>query len=68
MNESYRTCSIYVGLGSSLDNTFRIIEYSKKEFAVYDDTNWHFDETHPKLENLMWKEYRSGSPCFKNIL
>jgi len=68
LRNSNRTCSIYVGLGSSVNNTFRIIEYSYKEFNVYDDTNWHFDENHPKMENMLWKEYRSGTPCFKNIL
>jgi len=67
MNESHRTCSIYLGVGSSRDNTFRIIEYSHKEFNVYDDTNWHFDDEHPKLENLIWREYQQ-SLCFKNIL
>jgi len=47
MKESHRTCSIYLGVGSSVNNTFRIIEYSYKEFTIYDDTNWHFDENHP---------------------
>lgn len=32
MNNSHRTCSVYLGVGSGFDNTFRIIEYSYKEF------------------------------------
>jgi len=68
MKNAHRTCSIYLGLGSSVNNTFRIIEYSHKEFNVYDDTNWHFDDNHPKMEGLIYKAYHDGSPCFKNIL
>jgi len=68
MNNSHRTCSIYLGVGSGFDNTFRIIEYSYKEFNVYTWDDWHFDSNHPKIKDLMWKEYHSGSPCFKNIL
>lgn len=68
MKSSHRTCSIYVGLGSSVNNTFRIIEYSAKEFNVYDDTNWHFDDRHPKMEGIIYKAYKDDTPCFKNIL
>jgi len=68
MKESHRTCSIYIGLGSSVNNTFRIIEYSHKELNVYDDNNWHFDDNHPKMPGLIYKAYHDGNPCFKNIL
>jgi hypothetical protein len=47
LNNSKRTCSIYLGVGSSVNNTFRITEYAHKYLNVYDDTNWHFDENHP---------------------
>jgi hypothetical protein len=68
LNESKRTCAIYLGVGSSVNNTFRIVEYAAKYLRVYDDTNWHFDDNHPKLENVMWKAYLDGNPCFKNIV
>jgi len=42
-----RTCSIYLGVGSKFNTTFRIVEYSHTELNVYDDTNWHFDDNHP---------------------
>jgi len=63
-----RICSIYLGLGSGSDNAFRIIEYSEKELNIFDDHNWHFDEGHPQIDNLIWKEYRAGENCFKNVL
>ena len=28
LNETDRTCSIYLGIGSSVNNTYKIIEYS----------------------------------------
>jgi len=59
---------MFVGLGSSVNNTFRIIEYSNKEFTVYDDTNWHFDDYHPQMQGLIYKAYHDTTPCFKNIL
>ena len=68
MYDSHRTCSVYLGLGSRSDNNFTIIEYSHKEFNVYTYDNWHFDANHPTWTDIMWKEYHSGSPCFKNVL
>jgi len=62
-----RTCSIYVGLGSAVNNTYRIIHYSHKEFDVFDDTNWHHDEMHPQRKGLIYKEYCQAE-CWKNIL
>ena len=61
-----RTCSIYLGIGSSVNNTYRIIEYAATEFKVYDDTNWHFGNTHPKAEGMIWKAYYDDRTCFKN--
>jgi len=63
-----RTCSVYLGIGSSVNNTYRIVEYSYKELNIFDDTNWHFDDRHPKTPGLFWKAYHDGDPCFKNLL
>ena len=49
LNATDRTCSVYLGIGSSVNNTYRLIEYSETELRVYDDTNWHFGNTHPKM-------------------
>jgi hypothetical protein len=57
MQNTRRTCSIYLGLGDRIFNTFRILEYSKPHVLVYDDTNWHFDEYHPQLTGVIWEEY-----------
>lgn len=63
-----RTCSVYLGVGSKVNNTFRIVQYSHTELDVFDDNNWHFDSNHPQTKDMMWKEYRSGTSCFKNFL
>lgn len=66
LNTTARTCSVYLGIGSSVNNTYRIIEYSETEFNVYDDTNWHFGNTHPKATGMIWKAYHDDKTCFKN--
>lgn len=58
--------SVYLGIGSSVNNTYRIIEYAATQFDVYDDTNWHYGATHPKAEGMIWKAYKDNLPCFKN--
>jgi hypothetical protein len=57
-----------LGVGSKVNNTFRIVQYSHTELDVFDDNNWHFDANHPQTKDMMWKEYRSGTSCFKNFL
>ena len=66
LNETKRTCGVYLGIGSSVNNTYRIVEYAAKTFNVYDDTNWHFGNTHPKYPGMIWKAYVDGKPCFAN--
>jgi hypothetical protein len=61
-----RTCSVYLGIGSSVNNTFRIVEYDEKNLNVYDDTNWHFGDTHPQMPGMIWKAYIDEKPCFKS--
>ena len=38
LNETARTCSVYLGIGSSVNDTYRIIEYSETQFNVYNNT------------------------------
>jgi len=66
LNTTNRTCSVYLGIGSSVNNTYRIIEYAATEFNVYDDTNWKYGNTHPKMEGMIWKAYHDDKTCFKN--
>lgn len=49
LNETDRTCSVYLGIGSSVNNTYRLIEYAETEFRVHDDSNWKNDAYHPKI-------------------
>ena len=53
-----------MGLGSSVNNTYRIIEYSETEFRVFDDTNWHLDKNHPRVEGMIWKSDPDNTNCF----
>lgn len=55
LNTTNRTCSVYLGIGSGLNNTYRIIEYSETEFKVYDDKTWHLDSNHPRTPGMFWK-------------
>jgi len=66
LNSTDRTCSVFLGVGSSVNNTYRLIEYDEKTLAVYDDTNWHFGDTHPKMPGMIWKAYHDDKTCFKN--
>ena len=66
LNETHRTCSVYLGIGSSVNNTYRIIEYAATQFDVFDDTNWKNDKIHPREKGMIWKAYYDDKPCFKN--
>lgn len=55
LNQTNRTCSVYLGIGSSVNNTYRLIEYSEMEFNVYNDKTWHQDVNHPRTEGMIWK-------------
>ena len=55
LNQTDRTCSIYLGIGSQRDNTYRIIEYAETEFRVYNDGNWKNDPAHPRMPGMIWK-------------
>lgn len=66
LNTTDRTCSVYLGIGSSVNNTYRLIEYSETQFRVYNDATWKDDRTHPRKEGMIWKAYIDDKPCFAN--
>lgn len=66
LNQTDRTCSVYLGIGSGNDNTYRLIEYSETQFRVYDDNNWKDDAIHPRAEGMIWKAYYDNKPCFRS--
>ena len=47
------TCSVYLGIGSSFNNTYRLIEYSETQFDVYNDNSWYNDANHPRVEGMI---------------
>ena len=47
MENTKRTCSIYIGVGSKVNNTFRIIEEDADRFSAFTDKDWHFSEGSP---------------------
>lgn len=48
LNQTARTCSVYLGIGSSVNNTYRLIEYAETQFDVYNEYNWRNDANHPR--------------------
>lgn len=66
LNNTNRTCSVYLGIGSGSDNSYRLIQYSEVEFSVFDDENWKNDAAHPRMEGMIWKAYYDDKTCFKN--
>lgn len=50
-----RTCSIHVGIGSSIDNNFEIMDYSWKVVHTYTDKNYTFyNPGHPQMDNVVF--------------
>jgi hypothetical protein len=50
------------------ENYFNIVEYSAAYLNVYNWTNWKNDTHHPVTEDVLWKAYKDGTDCFKNIV
>lgn len=68
LNETARTCSVWFGIGSSTSNTYRIVEYSKAYFNVYDDKHWEFSEVVPQKDDVLYKAYHDHRTCFRDII
>lgn len=69
LGETDRTCSIFLGVGSKVNNTFRLIEYSKKEFTVYHDKNFPFTAKHGQFDDVVYMPvHDDNSECFNDLL
>jgi exportin-7 len=80
MINAQRTCSIHLGLGSYERNTstnsnpimgFRGIEYSAKEFNVFNWQDMFNTRAHPQLKNVVyWDKHvqPSGNPCLGSLI
>jgi len=66
LNQTDRTCSVYLGLGSGHEQKYHIIFYSETEFYPYSDDDWIKDNNHPIMPGMFWKAYIDELPCFKN--
>lgn len=69
LKNTKRTCSVWLGISSAVNNTFRLIKYSHKEFDVYDENNFPFTEHHEKMENVVFYPiHDNDDPCFNDLL
>jgi hypothetical protein len=70
LNRTKRTCSIYAGISSVKNNTFRLIEYSHKEFKVYDDKNFPYTAIHSQMDDVVFMPIHDddNDGCFNNLL
>jgi len=68
IHDAHRTCSIWVGLGASMENTFRAIAYSHTEDIVYNDKNYPFTPMHPEIKDVVFVQYHEETNmCFTNL-
>eukprot|EP00054_Salpingoeca_dolichothecata_P014323 m.80699 g.80699 ORF g.80699 m.80699 type:complete len:434 (+) comp20935_c0_seq1:2228-3529(+) len=71
MINSARTCSIFIGLGSTHANQFRVVEYSHEELYFFDDVNYPAYAAHPLMKNLVYVDKHtqpSNDPCLATEL
>ena len=72
LGNTHRTCTIHLGLGSSEDHSFRMLEYSEKTVTNYDDKNYtHYTKTHPQKTGIAFFDkfvQPSGDDCVGSIL
>ncbi|TNV78538.1 hypothetical protein FGO68_gene6550 [Halteria grandinella] len=73
LTDTYRTAMIHLGVGSSVDNTFRGVDYSSNDLIFYDDTNYtHYStDYHPQYDGIFYYDRHvqpSGSTCLKSII
>jgi len=66
-----RTCSIFIGLGDTLINEFRAIEYSLDIVRMFDDANYPEYPAHPRMPGLVYIDKHtqpSNDPCLSSLL
>ena len=56
LSTTHRTCAIHLGVGSAMDGSFRMLEYSENILNVYDDNNYtaYNSSYHPKLKGVAY--------------
>jgi hypothetical protein len=59
-----------VGISNVKNNTFRLINYSHKEFEVFDDKNFTFTPTHDQMDGVVSMPIHDdkGDSCFNDLL
>lgn len=72
LGNTHRTCTIHLGLGSSKDHTFRMLEYSEQMVNNYDDKNYtHYTNSHPKKQGIAYFDkfiQPSNNDCVGSLL
>jgi hypothetical protein len=69
LNKTKRTCSVYLGVGNAKTNEFRLIEYSFKEFRVYDDKNFPYTAIHGQYDNVVFMPlHEDSNSCFNDLV
>ena len=50
--------------------TFRLIEYSHKEFTVYNDNNFTYSAAHDQMNDVVFMAVHEdkGDACFNNLV
>lgn len=73
LSNAHRTCAIHLGLSSSVDHEFRMLEYSEKILNNYDDNNYtnYNAKSHPKKKGIAYFDKHvqpSGDSCVGQLL
>lgn len=72
LTNTYRTCAIHIGLGSSTDRSFRMFQYSQQILNNYDDNNYtHYGANHPKKAGIAYFDKHvqpSGDTCVGQVV
>jgi len=66
-----RTAAIFIGVGDSVNQNFRGVQYSARELDVVDWSNIYEDEYHPRLRDVVyWDKHvqPSGDHCTSSLL
>lgn len=70
LGSTHRTCSIYLGVSNIKNMTFRLVEYSHKEFKVYNDKNFSYTPAHQQMDDVvvMAVHEDKGDSCMNDLL
>jgi hypothetical protein len=71
LRQSHRTCSIHLGIGSSVDHSFTMQLYSYKNFTIFDDSNYTYTSAHPKMQGVAFFDKHvqpSGDDCVGKVV